>query len=638
MFISDQISKLISSYDRTVTNDGSNIKSSLKNLKVNDEVKVTAVKVDGDTARVRMEDGTEFTISGNVPSNTENGSVLYIRITGKQEGKPLSAEVINVEKNLELKAQELNVLLKDIGINPSKENIEVLNQMNKAGLFINKENVSKIFNSIQNENISLESAIFMLKNGIEITTKSSRAFNSMITNSDFLETNLKVLIDSLTENYEAISNAAEVIENAQDISTINIDDVIPSSEEIIPESVQLEGNANINEEQMLIKPSENSNLSTEIIANPVDKVDNTNLNSTNTAEISLVNNSKNENLLKLVPNSEESKPIIKELDFEFGQPVENEPKVQTSSTLTKENIITNEETVKTNIAPNKMEATLSKVEALNEESINISEPEVINDLSFEIEKANENDIEKNNNNQTVNRTENENDIKKTNLKNDTLNVNDLLDRKEKIKALRDEVGSLFREVKASKEFPEEITIKRIFKSFKDLLGDIENNKHILSKNMSQNIEKEVTRIKENLELISDLNKYNTVIHIPLLINENKSMAELYIFNGDKQNSRKKINEKNATMFLSLGTANIGQVETYIKVVNKTVECNFMTEKKEGTELINENKNHLAELLETYGYTLIKASSEAYNGKSLNIFEAIEKNNIKETSNAFDMKA
>lgn len=638
MFISDQISKLISSYDRTVTNDGSNIKSSLKNLKVNDEVKVTALKVDGDTARVRMEDGTEFTISGNVPSNTENGSVLYIRITGKQEGKPLSAEVINVEKNLELKAQELNVLLKDIGINPSKENIEVLNQMNKAGLFINKENVSKIFNSIQNENISLESAIFMLKNGIEITTKSSRAFNSMITNSDFLETNLKVLIDSLTENYEAISNAAEVIENAQDISTINIDDVMPSSEEIIPESMQLEGNTNINEEQMLIKPSENSNLSTEIIANPVDKVDNTNLNSTNTAEISQVNNSKNENLLKLVPNSEESKPIIKELDFEFGQPVENEPKVQTSSTLTKENIITNEETVKTNIAPNKMEATLSKVEALNEESINISEPEVVNDLSFEIEKANENDIEKNNNNQTVNRTENENDIKKTNLKNNTLNVNDLLDRKEKIKALRDEVGSLFREVKASKEFPEEITIKRIFKSFKDLLGDIENNKHILSKNMSQNIEKEVTRIKENLELISDLNKYNTVIHIPLLINKNKSMAELYIFNGDKQNSRKKINEKNATMFLSLGTANIGQVETYIKVVNKTVECNFMTEKKEGTELINENKNHLAELLETYGYTLIKASSEVYNGKSLNIFEAIEKNNIKETSNAFDMKA
>ncbi|MCQ2978183.1 MAG: hypothetical protein MJ245_00090 [Clostridia bacterium] len=649
MFISDSLSKLIGSYSQN--NDKTKItdtKASLKDIKIGDEVKVTITKINDDSINVRMPNGEEISIAGKLPSDAKEGSILNIRVLSNREGMPLEAEILSCEKNLEEKIQDLKLVLKDLGISPSKENLETVNDMARNGIEINKENIAKMFDIIDGMNIKKENAIFMVKNDIEVTSESSRAFNNMITNSDFLETNLKVLIDTLTsaindlnENINTNLESADAssismlkgenltkifnVENPEMTNTKDIevnvkpvDNIITANNEedtsqtmVNPSTNKIETNENV------IKTTLSNDISTRIIDKTVDNSNEThknlgNINVSNAEEaVDIANSEQTIENKELIPN--------KYTDFEFG--VEEPEVIETPNeevkegnkvTLTKEEII---------VTPNE-ENVILKEDALKSDNKVTTENKNIQNNSIENEEENLKE-----------------QVKIQNIDIDkTIEENDPLTKKEKLSHLRDEVVGIFREVKGTKELAEDISLKRIFKSFKDVIQDIENNKEIFSKETAEKISKETTHMKENLELISDLNKYNTVVHIPLQINDNKSMAELYVFNGDKNNTKRKINENNATMFLSLGTANMGQVESYIKVVNKTIECNFMTENDIGTSFIIENKAHLSDLLAAYGYTLIKANAETYTGKTLNIFEAIEKNKKDEKQKGFDARA
>lgn len=641
MFISDSLSKLFNSYsnEKTSTSDIKTNSSSLKDIHVNDEVKVSVVSVNKDSIDVRMPNGSEISIAGNMPEGIKEGDILNIRILGKTEGKPLIAEIISQEKNLEAKVEDLKLILKDLGIAQSKENLNTINDMANAGIEVNKENINKIFNIIEGMNIPKENAIFMVKNDIEVTSESSRAFNNMITKSDFLETNLKVLIDQLTSAINEIDESIETNVLSSDVSNINIAKSIElgsmvnqaltdefanasnlvNGENIAGNNAQMVTTENENP-QVLINTNMATNENGEITANPavmvsnkietaentinnttdgqlstgiIDKtVDNSNVNAKNLENINVLEtpnavdstiNGENE----VLTNKNVDNNVINQYsDFEFGvmEEVETNDASNKQVTLTKEEIIQK---------PNEG-TTLNEEETLSLSKIDDEISKILNDKDAS--------------------------------------------KKDKLIALRKEVIGIFREVKGSKNLSEEISLKRIFKSFKDVINDVENNKELFTKETAESLLKETSHMKENLELISDLNKYNTVVHIPLQINDNKSIAELYIFNGDKNSSKRKINENNATMFLSLGTANMGQVESYIKVVNKTIECNFMTENDLGTKFIIENKDHLSELLGAYGYTLVKASAETYTGKTLNIFDAIEKNKKDEKQKGFDALA
>lgn len=648
MFISDSLSKLIGSYSQN--NDKTKItdtKASLKDIKIGDEVKVTITKINDDSINVRMPNGEEISIAGKLPSDAKEGSILNIRVLSNREGMPLEAEILSCEKNLEEKIQDLKLVLKDLGISPSKENLETVNDMARNGIEINKENIAKMFDIIDGMNIKKENAIFMVKNDIEVTSESSRAFNNMITNSDFLETNLKVLIDTLTsaindlnENINANLESADAssismlksenltkifnVENPEMTNTKDIevnvnpvDNIITTNnEEDISQALINSSTSKIETNENIIKTTLSNDISTRIIDKTVDNLNETQENLENIN----ISNAKGAVDIDNLGQSIENKELIpnKYTDFEFG--VEEPEVIETPNEEAKEG----------------MKVTLTKEEIIvtpNEENVTIEDTmQSDNKVTTENKNIQNNSIE----NEEENLKE---QVKIQNIDIDkTIEENDPLTKKEKLSHLRDEVVGIFREVKGTKELAEDISLKRIFKSFKDVIQDIENNKDIFSKEIAEKISKETTHMKENLELISNLNKYNTVVHIPLQINDNKSMAELYVFNGDKNNTKRKINENNATMFLSLGTANMGQVESYIKVVNKTIECNFMTENDIGTSFIIENKAHLSDLLAAYGYTLIKANAETYTGKTLNIFEAIEKNKKDEKQKGFDARA
>ncbi|MBZ4646811.1 MAG: hypothetical protein JG777_2300, partial [Clostridia bacterium] len=115
----------------------------------------------------------------------------------------------------------------------------------------------------------------------------------------------------------------------------------------------------------------------------------------------------------------------------------------------------------------------------------------------------------------------------------------------------------------------------------------------------------VNDIEESIHFLHHLNKFTAFVQIPVNINDYNTTAELYVFKDTR--GKKKIDPSNATIFLSLATANLGQIEAFISIINKNVECNFQMKEKETLSFIKNNITPLYSLLEGHGYKLIKVT-------------------------------
>lgn len=622
MNISNIIQKLAGNYEtRSTTNDTNMVKAPLKSVKIGDELKVQILHLGDDQAVVRLEDGSEISIAGNLPADAEEGTWLNILVADKGEGVPLKAEVLGTVKLAEDLNKQITNILHELNIPDTKENFELVIKMSKNNIPINKDTVSKAYEYVNTMDTDTDNIMFLMKNDVKVTTTSVRAFDSMLTKSDFLETNLRVLIDTLTESINEIN---ESINMNTESSEIQSEAKLVMGEKAVQ---------NIIEQNSFAPVTEAMQTHNQAAQTAGKAVQNDNALNTNNA----IQNNEVVNTINILPEtneiSETITPQIKNVNLETSNAIQTEEVISNNGVIAaKENVnvqVTTADIIKEseNVQKAQIDVNVPKITPEVLESVQQTEDNV--QVKTEVTITKDAAVLKE---ETV--VKNPNELEQT----QSLKPVTPLEQKEKLERLREEVVGLFREVKNSKELGEEISQKRIYKSFKDVILDIEENKEVFTRKTSETLTKEVTRMKENISLVSDLNKYNTIVHIPLMINDNKSLAELYVFNGDKENHGKKINENNATMFLSLGTANMGQIESYIKIVNKTIECNFMSESKLGVQVINENKDHLASLLDAYGYTLIKANADIYNGKSLNIFEAIEKNKKDEAKKGFDARA
>ncbi len=111
-------------------------------------------------------------------------------------------------------------------------------------------------------------------------------------------------------------------------------------------------------------------------------------------------------------------------------------------------------------------------------------------------------------------------------------------------------------------------------------------------------------IKSNIEFLTIANKYDTMLHIPLLIQNQFKHGELYIFNKKKKN-KKGYNE--ASMLISLETVSLGTIETFIKKHNKQISVQFKTDNEEIESVIKGKIQLLKGRLKDKGYDLISAS-------------------------------
>lgn len=108
-------------------------------------------------------------------------------------------------------------------------------------------------------------------------------------------------------------------------------------------------------------------------------------------------------------------------------------------------------------------------------------------------------------------------------------------------------------------------------------------------------------VKSNMDFAKSINANINYLQVPININENKTTAEIYVFNDKKRS--KSINPENATILIALDLKKLGHIESLISVAKKNVNVTFKVEKEELKKVIKNAVNVLQEALEARGYSL-----------------------------------
>jgi hypothetical protein len=108
-------------------------------------------------------------------------------------------------------------------------------------------------------------------------------------------------------------------------------------------------------------------------------------------------------------------------------------------------------------------------------------------------------------------------------------------------------------------------------------------------------------VKSNIDFIKSINTNINYLQIPINMNENKTTAEVYVFNDKKRSNT--INPENATILIALDLNKLGHIESLISVVKKNVNITFKVEKEDFKKIIKSAVEVLKHALEARGYSL-----------------------------------
>ncbi|WP_265447776.1 flagellar hook-length control protein FliK [Acetivibrio straminisolvens] len=183
----------------------------------------------------------------------------------------------------------------------------------------------------------------------------------------------------------------------------------------------------------------------------------------------------------------------------------------------------------------------------------------------------------------------------------------------------------------------EINVKEIYK---DIYKKLEIVRNVLQDSNipgKQEILNKLDNIKSNINFLNELNKHSVYFQIPLKVFDRNTTGELYILK--RNNGRKRIDPQNATVFLSLNTENMGQVDSLINVNRKNVSINLRLEKDEVYDFIKENYIELYEGLLKKGYKLVDIKYRLIDEKVnlINAQEVLSKEIERIRSRGFDCK-
>ena len=176
--------------------------------------------------------------------------------------------------------------------------------------------------------------------------------------------------------------------------------------------------------------------------------------------------------------------------------------------------------------------------------------------------------------------------------------------------LRSLAAALFKDVSTLATQPQtskELRASRLMRELSELLDAVERRAAELPRTERNEVVKAAREIEQQVKFMEHINNFTSYIQIPLQIGNRRETAELYVFNDAK--GRRKIDPENATLFLSLNTANLGLVESFVKLIGKNVECDFTLEAPETAQAFSSAMSQLSEGLKALGYTLGRASSK-----------------------------
>lgn len=162
----------------------------------------------------------------------------------------------------------------------------------------------------------------------------------------------------------------------------------------------------------------------------------------------------------------------------------------------------------------------------------------------------------------------------------------------------------------------DLNTKNIYKDLQHKLEDLKeavNQSNISSKG---EILAKIDSLDNSVRFINEVNHHNNYFQLPINMGDKNTTGELYILKRDSK--KRKINPEDATMFLSLNTENIGQVDSLISVSKKNLSINMRVEDQRVIDFLKENYKELYDSMSQKGYKIVDIRYRITDGTDANI--------------------
>ncbi|MCL2003124.1 MAG: flagellar hook-length control protein FliK [Oscillospiraceae bacterium] len=175
-------------------------------------------------------------------------------------------------------------------------------------------------------------------------------------------------------------------------------------------------------------------------------------------------------------------------------------------------------------------------------------------------------------------------------------------------AIRDILDTLFLKISPGRgrELPRELDIPKQTREIGRILTSVLERAASLPEQTRTELLNTARDIVQTLRFTEQISHCASFAQMPVTVNGERTTAQLYVFNDSTE--KKKIDPRNATLFLSLSTAHLGTVEGFVKVIGTGVEADFSLQTEKAAGLFRAGLPDLNELLEARGYRLERVNA------------------------------
>jgi hypothetical protein len=158
-------------------------------------------------------------------------------------------------------------------------------------------------------------------------------------------------------------------------------------------------------------------------------------------------------------------------------------------------------------------------------------------------------------------------------------------------------------IKIDRDFSKEgIDMK---KTYRDMFEKLDIIKGTLEQSDIPNkseLTNKIESLQNNIKFLNEINNHTSYVQMPLNIMDRSTTGELYVLK--RESGKKRIDPQNTSVFLSLNTQNLGQIDSLIKVERKNISINMRLEKEKIIDILKGKYRELYNQLLEKGYKLV----------------------------------
>jgi len=146
-----------------------------------------------------------------------------------------------------------------------------------------------------------------------------------------------------------------------------------------------------------------------------------------------------------------------------------------------------------------------------------------------------------------------------------------------------------------------VHVKAYYKSLNQKMTELIKSAELTFKDEGGNVLKEAQNVKSSVSFLNALSKDFSLMHLPMLLQDQLLHSELYVIGDRKKN---KDGEKPITALVRLDLLNLGHTDIHIKKTGKNLDIQFFMTDEKQISVVNENLYGLHNLLNRKGFNVL----------------------------------